>query len=107
VSIAKNEIEALNQDREKHQNEIESKERDLYSLSSKLRRLQDLLKDGDLLCPKCGAPLAKRDSFTIFGEVNGREVEADIGYAVYECGYAIREDRAEPVSPCDGKISEP
>lgn len=107
VAIAKGEIEALNQDGEKHRSEIESKEKELGGLSSKLHKLQDLLHDSDLLCPKCGAPLARRDSFPIFGEVGGREVEADIGYTEYECGYAIREDRIEPVSQCKGRHSAP
>lgn len=102
VAIAKDEIEALNQDGEKHRSEIEYKEKELGGLSSKLNKLQELLSDSDLLCPECGAPLARRGSFSIFGEVGGREVEADIGYTEYECGYAIREDQAEPVSQCKG-----
>ena len=107
VAIAKSEIEALNQDSEKHQSEIERKEKELGGLSSKLSQLQELLRDSDLLCPECGAPLARRDFFPIFGEIDGREVEADIGYIEYECGYSIREDRAEPASPCRSKHSEP
>lgn len=103
VAIAKSEIEALNQDGEKHQSEIARKEKELSGLSNKLAQLQELLRDSDLLCPECSAPLARRDSFSIYGEVNGREVEADIGYTEYECGYAVREDQAEPVSPCNGR----
>lgn len=107
VVIAKSEIEALNQDGEKHQGEIEQKESELGSLSDQLNKLQDLLKGSDLICPECGAPLLRRGSFPIFGEINGREVEADIGYVDYECGYSISDDRAEPVSPCKWKDGEP
>lgn len=107
VAISKSEIEALNQDRDKHRSEIEQKEDELGGLSNKLSKLQDLLKDSDLVCPECGAPLAWRGSFPIFGQINGHDVEADIAYAEYECGYSVSDDKAEPVSPCRGSRSEP
>jgi uncharacterized coiled-coil protein SlyX len=100
VAVTKKEIEALNLDSDKHQNEIEIKERNLSELSDKLSSLQEILKQNDLLCPKCSAPLSKRDWFTIHGYINDREVEADVGYTEYECGYSIREDQIQPTSPC-------
>ncbi|WP_355581500.1 hypothetical protein [Xanthomonas cannabis] len=107
VGIAKSEIESLNQDREKHRTEIEHKESELEGLGDKLNKLQDLLKDSDLVCPECEAPLIRRGSFPISGEINGREVEADISYAEYECGYSVSDDRAVPVSPCQANRGEP
>jgi hypothetical protein len=100
VTIAKNEIETLNQDREKHLSEIKSKEKEL---SGRLAKLQVLLKENNLLCPECGAPLAKREYISIYGEINGCEVETDIEYTEYECGYIVREDQPEPVSTCKGR----
>ena len=108
VGIAKEEIEALNKDGQKHKVEIKQKETELSSLSAKLDQLQTLLRDSDLVCPKCGALLTRRDYFTIRGySSDGREAEADISYTDYECGYSIREDQSEPVSPCRATVSKP
>lgn len=107
VAIARDEIQALHNDGERHQGEIKQKEAELGNLSSKLDGLQSLLRDSDLICPKCGSPLSRRDFFTIHGySSDGREAEADISFSEYECGYSIREDRSEPVSPCRATASE-
>jgi hypothetical protein len=54
--------------------------------------LVQLIKDSDLVCPECAAPLIRRESYTIFGESGGREVEADVGYVEYECGLSINHE---------------
>jgi hypothetical protein len=100
VDIAKTEIGRLQKDGEEYKGQLSEKEAELTRLAVHLKKVNALLIDNELLCPKCGAPLLRRDWFPIYGHYNGREVEADIEYVEYECGYATREDQDEPVSPC-------
>ncbi|MGX5673999.1 hypothetical protein [Thermomonas fusca] len=100
VEVARAEITELSHDSVKHKNEIREKEQDLAELQGKLGELTSLLKDTDLVCPTCHAPLMRRESHTVYGEINGREVEADILFTEYACGYATSDDRAEPLSKC-------
>lgn len=103
VEVAKVEIVELSRDAEKHKDEIEHKEHELAELEGKLDDVTALLKDSDLVCPTCQAPLTRRECHTIFGEINGREVEADIEFIEYECGYATSDDQAEPMSLCKAR----
>jgi hypothetical protein len=100
VEIAKTEISRLHMDGEEHKGQIQEKETVLAKLSEKLNKLNSLLVDNDLLCPHCQAPLSRRELHTIYGEANGREMEADIECIEYECGYATTEGEENPVSPC-------
>ena len=100
VDIAKSENARLQQDGEEYKGQLAEKEAELTILAGHMKKVNSLLVDHELLCPHCGAPLLRRDWFPIYGHVNGREVEADIEYFEYECGYATREDQTDPVSPC-------
>lgn len=100
VAIAIGEIDALRRDGEAHGEELSKKEQELDQLKGQLGHLNELLRDYSLVCPKCGAPLSRSGSHTISGYVGGREVEADIDYFEYVCGYSVSDDRSEPVSPC-------
>lgn len=104
VEIAKSEILRLKQDGDAHQVEIREKEDRLRLLEEQLTVLNRLLEDSELLCPKCKAPLVTRGSHTIYGYVNGREVDADIEYLEYECGFST--DGGEEKSPCRSSIGE-
>lgn len=72
----------------------------LQLLSGKLNKLNSLLEENELLCPVCKAPLLRRDWHTVYGYCDGRDVEADIEYVEYECGFTRSEDQAEPISIC-------
>jgi hypothetical protein len=100
VDVAKAEITELNKDAVKNKEEIDRKEGELIEFKESLDRLTSLLSDSDLICPSCQAPLTRRGSHTIYGEIGGREIEADIEFSEYACGYTISEDRAEPISKC-------
>lgn len=97
---AAEEVARLRLDGELHQGVIAQKEQDVEELQHALTTVNSLLDDTNLLCPECRAPLVRRESFPITGYVGGREVEADVEYLEYECGYALRDDRSTPVSYC-------
>ncbi len=103
VDITKAEILRFKQDGDAHQVEICEKENQLRRLEEQLAVLQKLIEDSELVCPKCKAPLVTRESHTIYGHVNGREVDADIEYLEYECGFST--DGGEDKSPCRSSAS--
>lgn len=107
VDIAKTEIGRLHEDGEEYKGQISEKETELDDLRKKLSKLNSLLADNELLCPHCEAPLLRRDWHTIYGEINGREVEADLEYVEYECGYATKEGEEEPLSACGSSPNMP
>lgn len=98
VDIAKAEISWLKEDGDAHQEEIREKESQLRRLQGQLTDLNELIKGSDLVCPRCKSPLVTRGSHTIYGHAGGREVEADIEYLEYECGYST--DGGEERTPC-------
>lgn len=107
VEIAKIEISRLREDGEDYKGQIAEKEGKLHLLNGKLNKLNVLLKDSELLCPECQAPLLRRDFHTIYGYMNGREVDAEIEYVEYECGFARREDQEVPIAPCGATKGKP
>lgn len=98
IEVAIKEISRLKEDGGKHQDEIQRKETELLALKDRLTSLSVLIADSDLICNKCGSPLSQRVFHTIYGDVGGREVEADVEYIEYECGRTLQ-DGAER-SPC-------
>jgi molecular chaperone DnaK (HSP70) len=104
VEIAKAEIQRLKQDGDAHQVEIREKEKQLRRLEEKLTVLNELIKDSELVCPKCKSPLVTRGSHTIYGYIDGREVDADIEYLEYECGFST--DGAEEKSTCRSSVGK-
>lgn len=100
VDIAKKEIEALSKDGAIHAEEIARKEKSLAILKRKVETLDQLLKETDMVCPHCQAPLTRREWHTIYGEVDGREAEANIEYIEYACGFSTTDDGRGPISEC-------
>jgi hypothetical protein len=100
VEVARSEIVELSKDSALHKDEIDLKESELSELKERLDELTTLLKDTDLVCPTCQAPLTRRDSHTIYGYMGGREVEADIEFVEYACGHSASDNRQEPLSKC-------
>ena len=92
------EIERLRVDETLNNEEILRKEAEMREVQLKLTSLAELIKDSDFLCPKCGAPLVHRSSYTIHGHHGGREVEADVEHIEYQCGLSINHEGE--VSPC-------
>lgn len=96
IKIAQDEIARLKNDGDSHIKEIESKEEELSEIQARLSALSELIRQSDLVCPKCGDPLTRRQVYTIYG--NGDQ-EADVEFMEYECGLAIDGDGKE-VSRC-------
>ncbi|MEX1668347.1 hypothetical protein AB4876_05445 [Zhongshania guokunii] len=92
------EIERLRADGTLHEEEIELKESEVRGVQEQLSTLAELMKDYDLVCPKCGAPLERREHHTLHGYSGGREVETDVEFLEYACGAASNPDGT--VSPC-------
>ncbi|WP_345868569.1 hypothetical protein [Shewanella algae] len=95
------EISRLKEDGEQHQEEISLKEAEINEARDRLSALSDLIKDSDLVCPECGAPLTRREFYTISGYSGGREVEADVEYVEYDCGLAINHNGE--TNPCKNR----
>lgn len=91
IKITQDEIGRLKADGDMHRSEIDIKEEELQDIQDKLSALSELIREGDLVCPHCGDPLAGRQSQTIYGGVGG-EQEYDIEILNYECGYSIADD---------------
>lgn len=99
--IAAEEVDRLRLDGELHQGVVASKEQEVEELKQALTTVNELMDETNLVCPECRAPLTRRESFPIHGYIGGREVEADVEYREYECGYSVREDQAVPLSTCN------
>lgn len=102
IKISLDEITRLKSDGANHDKQIESKESELAEIQARLGTLSELIRESDLVCPKCGDPLAGRQVKTIYG---GRddEQEADILINNYECGYSIADDGKE-LSRCQHHV---
>ena len=99
VKESKEEIERMLADDSSSQEAIRQKEAELVATKGKLDQLSALIKDSDFLCPDCDAPLVGRAQETVYGYVNGREVDAGVEYTKYECGL-VREDVGRRLQPC-------
>ena len=98
IKIAVNEIERLNLDSIKHEEEINQKESDIQKYNEQLTALHELITDTDLVCPYCNSRLSKREFYPIHANIDGRECEADAEYSMYECGFET--NNGSIISPC-------
>lgn len=98
IEIATKEIERLKLDGDNHKEEIKRKEAELNKSKEQMMALAELITETNLICPHCNAPLSERAVYPIYGEINGREYDADAEYSAYECGLIIRDGVEE--SPC-------
>ncbi|MPT02459.1 MAG: hypothetical protein E2581_28885 [Pseudomonas sp.] len=96
IKIAQDEIARLRNDGDSHIKEIESKEEELAEIQARLGALSELIRQSDLVCPKCGDPLTRRQGYTIYGN---DDQEADVEFIEYECGLAI-DGNGKEVSRC-------
>lgn len=94
IKISLDEITRLKSDGANQDKQIESKENELAEIQARLGSLSELIRESDLVCPKCGNPLSGRQVETIYGGRDG-EQEADILINNYECGYSIADDGKE------------
>jgi hypothetical protein len=104
---AMEEIRRLEKNGERSEVELARKQGELLALRESVSSAWQLLKEADLICPMCESPLAVRHSFTDSMSVGGKDIDADLEYIQYECGYATRDDRDEPVSVCSKQSQEP
>lgn len=103
VTLLSDELERLAKDHVKNANKIVEKEtelekirKDLSILKNKLERAQSLM--GEFFCKICNAPMLVREYHSQLVEHEGRELDVDHEYIVYECGLTIRD--GEEQNPC-------
>lgn len=103
------EFKRLEQDKSSTQEQIEAKEvelnqarEDAEELTKKVLHARELLSD--FLCPHCGAPLAERAYHSEIVEHQGREIDADHEYTVFECGHEIVDGEAR--GECKNLVSK-
>ncbi|WP_210692601.1 hypothetical protein, partial [Pseudomonas chlororaphis] len=104
---AMEEIRRLEKDGERSEAELAKKQGELLALRESVSSTWQLLKETDLICPICESPLAIRHSFTDSISIGGKDIDADLEYIQYECGYATRDDRDQPVSLCSKQSQVP
>lgn len=96
--VAIDELERLNADHEASQELIYAKEVELAGIRNEIEVLRNQLEktdellsvifDNELLCPYCGAPLtAKQYAFGVMDDGDGGDIDVELGYIRYECGY--------------------
>lgn len=87
VQIAKQEIDSLRQEGERHSGELAIKISEMQEMQRTISETAALLKQTDLVCPKCGAPIQSRHFHTITSPDG--EQGHDIEIIVYECGHDL------------------
>lgn len=102
---AMEEIRRLEQDGERSKAELSEKQGDLVALRESVSTAWQILRETDLLCPICESPIAIRHSSSETISLGGNDLEADLEYIQYECGYATRDDRDQPVALCSKQSS--
>ena len=101
VEIMSKELERMQSADSSNREVVRRKEGELISIKRQLDRLSALIKDSDLACPECGAPLSEREFYPIHGYIDGHEVDAEAEFVQYECGLSINDGREQ--SPCKGR----
>ncbi|MGO1000753.1 RNA-binding domain-containing protein [Lysobacter sp. CA196] len=101
VLIATGEIARLKQEGERYEGELSNKHAEMEDMRSALSGVWKLLKETDMMCPKCEAAVKERHPFSEVHVVeNGSLCEIDFEVIDYYCGYKVRTDQRDPVSPC-------
>jgi len=98
IKMSLDEIARLKTDGNTHLQDISRKELELRGVQDRLDTLSELMQESDLVCPECGAPLVRRESHTIHGNIGEHEVETDVEYLEYQCGLSL--DDCRELSPC-------
>lgn len=96
VEASLKEISRLKTDGEEYEGQI----LEIENVLEETRNHLNNLSEEGLLCPKCHAPLIRKYSTTTSNEMHGREVEYDIEFTEYECGYSVNDAWPEPISKC-------
>lgn len=103
VKNLEGELERLSQDKGANQQLVHEKEEELRTAQQKAEELvkqvlvaREILKN--FLCPQCGSPLSIRECHTEVAEYEGREIDIDHDYTVFECGYSVLDGK--PHTPC-------
>ncbi|MBX8508518.1 putative DNA binding domain-containing protein [Pseudomonas cichorii] len=104
---AMEEIRRLERAGERSEVELANKQGELLALRESVSSAWQLLKETDLICPMCESPLAIRHSFSDSISIGGKDIDVDLEYIQYECGYATRDDRDQPVSLCSKQSQVP
>ncbi len=109
VKLLIEEIERLNQHKDKNEKLIEQKENALHAVQKKLSELQEQIKRTeevmrDFVCPYCGSPMLTREYHPIYGHIEGREAEGESEYVTYWCGLTVRD--GQEIEPCPSVIGE-
>lgn len=94
VNLLTEELKRLSRDEENNKTIIEQKElelREVEALIVSLRNQIQIAKDvmEEFLCPRCSAPMLRRDFQTQLVEHNGRDIDIEHEETEFECGLTI------------------
>jgi len=103
TKILEEELKRLSSDRGSSLKAIKRKEGELESFKQQLEELKSQVKMAkllltDIICPKFGAPMSRRDYASESVEYHGSDYDVDHEYSEYECGFSMVD--GEERSPC-------
>lgn len=94
VKLFEDELKRLGQDKTSTEEQVAAKEAELAQarseaeeLTKKIVHARELLHE--FLCPHCGAPLIERAYHSEMVEYQGREIDVDHDWSIFECGMEI------------------
>jgi len=105
VKLLDEEIERLSNDKDKNQDTIKEKEKEISNVRNEAKKLlnqiaiaSDLIED--FTCPTCGSHLVERTyQSESVEDYQGRPADIDHEYILYECGLTIVDGSEE--RPCE------
>jgi len=99
LRLVSQELERLNADHASSRETIQVKEGELREVTTQIDSLKDQLAKAQVLlhtvtqnalvCPHCGAPLEAREYHSELAEYEGREIDVDHEFVLYECGLTL------------------
>lgn len=108
VKLLDEELMRLQHDNSSTTKQITAKEAELryartvaLTLNKKIIHARELLNN--YLCPHCSAPLVEKASHSELVEYQGRELDIDHDWSIFECGYEIVDGLAR--HPCKVRCS--
>jgi len=103
IKIYEDEIRKLSKDQQANQEAIKVKQEELAATRKELEVLEAQMQEAqetldEFLCPHCKAPMTIHDYASESVEYEGRELDIEHEFIMYDCGLEIHDDKE--TSPC-------
>jgi len=103
IKIYEEEIRKLSKDQQANQEAIKAKQAELADTRKELEILETQMEEAqgildEFLCPHCKAPMTIHDYASELVEYEGRELDVEHEFILYDCGLEIHD--GEETRPC-------